>query len=369
MALTIGGKITVGGGITMTSQPYAVIATTYTTSPYVVAYQWLPGSGFGSKYADPTVLPQIRTSCVDVNPAKNAVIIGNANFTPYLNAYAWNTESGFGAKYADPSVYPVSGSYSVNDVKFNATGTAVAVATGQTPYLVAYAWNSATGFGTKYANPSTSFGSQAVSIGWSPLNDSLVVGGTESGGSIAMIQGFKWNDATGFGTAYTGTYSMIGSGTQPSQFTQISFNPSGTVVAATPNDTALAPAVFAWAWNANTGFGTRYSNPASLPIYNAGAGVAFSRDGTAVILSDSYTSSYALEAYYWNDSTGWGTKYSAPSVAPGGANMISLLANGTAFAMVISGAVVVYEWNSATGFGTRYQQSISGVNGGIAFTA
>lgn len=68
--------------------------------------------------------------------------------TPYVSAYPWS--SGFGTKYADPST-SVGGVG--RDVAFNPAGTAIAIAGDITPFVSAYPWSA--GFGTKYADPST----------------------------------------------------------------------------------------------------------------------------------------------------------------------------------------------------------------------
>jgi hypothetical protein len=70
--------------------------------------------------------------------------------SPFISAYSWSA-SGFGAKFANPSTLPTSTGYSVS---FSPDSNAIAVAHNGSPYITTYPW-SASGFGTKFANPST----------------------------------------------------------------------------------------------------------------------------------------------------------------------------------------------------------------------
>jgi hypothetical protein len=71
--------------------------------------------------------------------------------------------SGFGVRVANPATLPTG---TGNDVAFNPTGTAIAMAQGGYPYVSAYPW--AAGFGTKYSDPTTVPPDQANSVTFSP---------------------------------------------------------------------------------------------------------------------------------------------------------------------------------------------------------
>lgn len=355
MGITIsGGGITIGGGISFNAPANYAVAVSQTASPYVVALPWSTGSGFGAKYSDPGTLPPGAGSSVTMTQQADAVMVGTSTISPYVTAYPFNKNTGFGTKYANPSVLPVTGGFGVNGVGFNAAGTAVAMATDQTPYISAYSWSSATGFGAKYSNPGTTMGNAGSSISWSPVGDAVAIGGRDAG-NIAKLIVYKWTNASGFGTGYVASYSMSGGGTQPNNIPQTAWSPDGSVIVAALASLALNPAIFAWPWNSSTGLGSTYANPSTLPIYTAAAGIAFSADGAAVILTGYYYGgAKSLEAYHWSNATGWGTKYSSPSVTLSGAGKISMLPGGSAFAIAADSAVDVYDWDSSTGFGTKY---------------
>jgi len=62
----------------------------------------------------------------------------------------WSS-SGFGTKYADPTTVLPNLGYSV---AFSPAGDSMVVTHINTPNVIAYPWSSS-GFGTKYANPTT----------------------------------------------------------------------------------------------------------------------------------------------------------------------------------------------------------------------
>ena len=82
-----------------------------------------------------------------------------------------------------------------------------------------------------------------------------------------------------------------------------------------PVDIAVAhftsPSITAYPWN--PGFGTKYSDPGTLPVGH-GYGVAFTPSGNAIAVG--HTNSPYITAYPWNP--GFGTKYSNPGTLPTG---------------------------------------------------
>src|SRR5574341_1091031 len=72
--------------------------------------------------------------------------------TPFLTAYPWTTGSGFGAKYSNPSTLPAGLS---NDVEFSPSAADIATAQNVSPFISAWKWTPGSGFGTKYSNPAS----------------------------------------------------------------------------------------------------------------------------------------------------------------------------------------------------------------------
>jgi WD40 repeat protein len=172
------------------------VAVSNSNSPFINAYAWTSGSGFGTKFANPATLPaggpQSGTpKSIAFSPAGDAVAIAHTT-TPFVTVYPWSG-SGFGTKFANPATLPVSNGFGV---AFSPAGDAIAVINGGSPAITVYPWSGA-GFGTKYANPGT-LPTAAVSLVFSPNGDTLAIADAGS----PFIRAYPWNSATGFGTIY-----------------------------------------------------------------------------------------------------------------------------------------------------------------------
>ena len=87
--------------------PYAgTIAVAHGTSPYITAYTFNSGSGFGTKYSNPSTLPTSTGRGVAFSPDNSAIAVPHES-SPYITAYPWSA-SGFGTKYSNPSTLPAS---------------------------------------------------------------------------------------------------------------------------------------------------------------------------------------------------------------------------------------------------------------------
>ena len=140
--------------------------------------------------------------------------------SPYIAVYPW--DSGFGVKYADPSTLPTGTGYGV---AFSPDGANIAVSHNSSPYISAYPW-SGSGFGAKYADPST----LPTGRGWIPK-----------------------------------------------------FSPDGADLAVAH---ISSPYISVYPWS--SGFGTKYADPSTLPT-GTGYSVDFAPDGNTIAVAVSYT--------------------------------------------------------------------------------
>jgi hypothetical protein len=104
---------------------------------------------------------------------------------------------------------------------------------------------------------------------------------------------------------------------------------------------ASTPFVTAYPWS--SGFGTKYSNPATLPANN-GLGVDFTTAGDAIAVAH-YTSPF-ISAYPW--SSGFGTKYANPATLPAnGGKGVAFNPAGNAVAMGHQNTpyIAAYPWS------------------------
>ena len=279
--------------------------------------------------------------------------INQFNFSQYLasgtSIYPWSL-SGFGTKFAAPST-TVTGTQ--NGVAFGPANNDVFISAGSSPYINAYPFSSS-GFGTKYANPATIPTSGAPSgIAVSFLSDyygtTPQVGVT--GATSPYISVYPWYSGTGFGTRMTNPASLpLG------QTLRMAFSPPNST-----SQTALAvghftsPYISAYFWQSLSGFGTKYAAPASTPTGRI-VDEKFSPSGKDIVMAIANSSPY-IHAYSWSQSSGFGTKYADPAtVAGAGALSIAFSPLGDAIAVghFSSPYQTVYPWVSGTGFGTKY---------------
>ena len=235
-------------GVAFNPDKTAIVVTSQ-SSPYINAWPW--SSGFGTKYSNPATLLTGTGLSVNFNPAGTVLAVGH-DTSPFISAYAWS--SGFGSKYSNPATIPI---YGVTSLDFNSTGDAITFG-GLLPG--AYAWSS--GFGTKYTNPS-GFPSGAYGSAFNPAG--TVVAYSQSLGGADPIIAYPWNSSTGYGTKYASPALSIPS----TDINALAWNPTGTAIAVA---TAASPYVHAYAWY--NGFASKYANPATLPT-GIGRGIAF----------------------------------------------------------------------------------------------
>ena len=240
-----------GYGVTINPSKTAVVFTT-SSSPNLHAYAW--SSGFGTKYANPaTLISSGISSDVIFNPAGNTVVTTSSD-SPYIHAYAWS--SGFGTKYANPATLIGAGG-SDTKLSFNSAGDAVSMS-NIVPAV--YAWSS--GFGTKYTNPGTLV-SFTGGTAFNPAGNVIVF--INSTNYTNILIAYAWNSSTGFGTKYADAKPNVATNSA----NNIAWNPTGTAVAFVDS---FSPYIHVYSWY--NGFQSKYTNPQTLPTGNSKA-VAF----------------------------------------------------------------------------------------------
>lgn len=320
--------------------PY-VFAVVTSTTPYVDAYPFTSGVGFGVRYANPTTAISGAALSIDFAPSGNAVAFG-LNSSPYLEVYQWSG-NGFGSRYANPATLPT---FSGVSVAFSSEENAIASVNGSSsPNLEAWRWNSNTGFGTKYGNPATATFSATRAVAFHPSDTAVAVSNSNS----PFINAYAWTSASGFGTKFANPATLPAGAAGSFNPKSIAFSPAGDAVAIAH---ATTPFVTVYAWS-GSGFGTKFANPATLPV-STGFGVAFSPLGDAIAVVNG--GSPAVTVYPWSGS-GFGTKYSNPATLPAGSYSCAFSPNGDTLAVadvITSPYIRAYPWSSATGFGTIY---------------
>ena len=329
------------------------LAVTHSSAPHVSAYPW-SSSGFGTKYANPTTLIPNAGSGVNFSPSGDSIAVAHIA-APNVSVYPWSS-TGFGTKYADPSTLPASSS---NGVHFSPNGNNIAVAHANAPHVSAYPWSSS-GFGTKYADPSTSITGTGNWVNFGPDNSYIMV----STSSVPYINAYSWS-SSGFGARYNNPAQVL----QGNAGRKFGINPVNNDIVTT----AASGSVSAYPFSTLSGFGTRYALVSGLTGSGSSTlSAAFTSDGTEVAIGGSL--SPRIHVFQWQQGAGFGTKYSDPaSLPPSDPNGVAFNPAGNSLAVAHANTpfITVYPWAAGAGFGTRYANPTtlpSSTGSSVAFT-
>jgi hypothetical protein len=167
-----------------------------------------------------------------------------------------------------------------------------------------------------------------------------------------FIYVYPWVTGSGFGSLFSNPATLPGNSVAVT--TTADFSPSNADLAVGSPST---PYIQVYPWT-SSGFGTKYANPATLP---AGTGsnvmVAFSSTGHDVSVGANSTP--YIYVYPFTSGSGFGTKYANPATLPASSGNFNtpLFSPSGADLAVGSGAtpwIQVYPFVSGTGFGTKY---------------
>lgn len=246
-------------GPSFNSKDSAILITTGSTSPYIAAWIWNNSTGFGTKYSNPGTLISNAGRHAVFSPTNKAVFIGQGNIS-YPQAYAWTDSGGFGTKYTNPSG-TTTGSVAAS-MAVSHDGTIITTGTDQSPYQNSYPFNDSTGFGTRYATPGTLPFSAIYGggVAWSKKKNKLFQVGT---GTSPYIAAYVWSN--GYSTKFSAPSTALGAGGA----VQGGFSSDDQAIAMASSNTPWANAYRI----DDTAFGTKYSNPSSLPTSVAGGGL------------------------------------------------------------------------------------------------
>lgn len=303
---------------------------------------------------------------------------------------AWSWSAGFGSKFSAPT--GTASGYSVANASGVARGMALlgdVVFRGQSssPRIYARKFTGA-GWGTLYSTNSINAQLTNIPEACAPHPNGRFVAYLDTGANWYLdIFDFFSESVDSLSAGWGCTYLIplaYSSGTLavPGTPNDIAWSRGGRAIAiahATSPRITIYPFDGASAFQSNNGvdaqytrgvgFGTIYSNPATLPNSTARS-VAFTNG--AIILASRGTNSGFLEAWAWSDSTGFGTKYSNPATdfttekVGSSGNPLVLRASPNQSYLAVGGAwntthsttpsnnLFLYDWNDSTGFGTLY---------------
>jgi len=334
-------QATAGGGV---SPPAIIISTK--DSPYLDAWEW-DASGFGTKYSDPSTLMTAMAYDLAVSPTEDALLV------PYdvangMAAYAW--DGGFGTKYTNAAISDVG--YAA---AFNSDGTVALLGTNKDAMegINAFNFNSASGFGSEFAAPTTSGSWHGYGVAFHPSDTAVAAAHSTS----PYIDAFPWS-GSGFGTRYSNPSTL-----PPANAVCCNFSNDGSALGVGHGS---SPYVSVYAWS--SGFGSKYSDPSTTPAELVRR-LSWSADSAT--LACICNSGDKLDVYPW--SSGFGTRYSAAGTLPAGnGQAVAWSADGDYIGVASSSSpyIQVYPFDTSSGIGTKWSNPGSGASGnavGIAF--
>jgi len=246
----------------------------------------------------------------------------------------------------DPTTQRLLSSSSVSNGQ-----TQLAATFGSSPYVAVFPFSYNNGFGTKYSNPSTLPAGTRYGSCWtsSYSQKALALCGT----GTPIIDAYRWT-ASGFGAKYSdpGGGTVFGGG-RDVRFIGNVGSPDYAIALVTDS-----PDIAVWAWNHSTGFGAKYSNPASgYPPPSFGYSVIHHTDnfgGGSEYLIFGHAGSPYISAWDWSSSTGFGSKKSDPASALNSTTFgLTSTYNGQIFTANLA-SPYINAYNFSNGFGSKW---------------
>jgi len=318
---------------TATSSPGSFTGTS-ASSPITVT-----GLTNGTAYTFTVTATNIMGTSASSSASNSVTPVGTAlavssTLSPYIYAYSWS--SGFGGKYANPSTIP---SANANSCVFSNNSSYLVLTYGASPWIIVYPW--ASSFGTKYANPSTALANEQSNVKFNAADNVIITATPNATASVPCLNAYSWS-SSGFGTKYSNVSGLFNIGSRG-----VNFNATGTAVVLCQDST---PFIAAYAWS--NGFSTKYANPATLP---SSLGRLITFNSTANTVFETTLNSPGINAYTWTDGSGFGTKYANPATLPVGNSFgLGVSPSDLDVAVGHSGGtfISVYAWSA--GFGSKY---------------
>lgn len=311
------------------------------------AFRW--GDGFISRYAEPfSQITGALVQRVEISPAENAIAAVDSGRN--LAVFAWNSNSGFGSRYNVLS----GGTSGVQAMAFTPEADAVVMSSSTTGgFLYAGSWSSS-GWGTRYTNPTSILNSYS-DIKFNKLPGRFFVAITTA--TSPYLDARKWDSSSGFGTKYANPSPAPGGGYR------VSISPDEQSVAMSQFN---SPYISVYRFSSG-GFGTKYSNPSVLST-SGGDGISFSPDNSSIVMA--VAQSPYIAAWAWNSTSGFGTKYADPATPVSNSGISITFSKSGADVFVgeysdgSTNGFSAYKWSN--GFGTKYADPPNGLFGMVS---
>lgn len=255
--------------------------------------------------------------------------------TDYLMAYPFDTYTGFGTKIAAPSSSPPGSMFEMSWNNDNSVVVGSENTSTDSLRLGAWAWSNGS-WGTKYTSPSSVTAQNHRYPRFSPAGTDVVSGLANA--AATTVDAYPWSN--GWGARYTSPTFVAGQ-----NMGEFALNGTAIIFGIVDNTTPLA----AYPFTSGTGFGTKYSDPATLPTSQT-TFVAWDENTQTVITSQGNSSPY-INAYPFSGS-GWGTRFTISNAFTTAVQDIAIDKRGQSVYFLQSATISRRAW-SASGFGSN----------------
>lgn len=239
--------------------------------------------------------------------------------------------------------YTSSESSASNSVTLTSNPTSfIAIAgSSSTPSIAVYPWNTSTGAGVKYSDPATVVtGAQQIAFNFFQATGTAIY---VSNSTTPFIHGYPWNN--GFGTKFSNPSTL-----PENTINKMRMNTAGTCLSTrSSNKSAKVYKV------SPTGFVSYLGSP-SLSGLQGFTGSGFNATDSLIGYGGYTTSSVKIfHMYSWNNEIGFGSKFADPSTLPPG-GILDITSNSDSTIIFAcsenSPGLLAYDWSD--GFGTKY---------------
>ena len=184
--------------------PYnGALAVYSSASPYVNVYAITAENGFGVKYSDPSTLQTSGSSPLEAHNMRfssdgNFLVTGQSA-SPFINAWSFTLGTGFGAKFSDPITLPGSAVTAIATKRSEQGVNTQYIVASYANNLISYYVDAAGGFQNAQIKSTPEFPSGALSLAFHPTGNFLFAQ------NYGLLRSYTWANSSSGGVTRIGS--------------------------------------------------------------------------------------------------------------------------------------------------------------------
>lgn len=290
----------------------------------LVAWSFSKTTGFGS-IITPSVAITTNNTAIAFSPDGGALVYV-FNASPYIRAIRW-TGTAFGAAYSDPGTAGIqivsSGAFN-EACTFNTAGTVVFQGGDVSPFVRAWNWTDASGFGSAFSDPGTPPTNNVDSIRHHPTTGHVIISDADQARVYPFSTGSGW-----------GTRESVPEDAGADSPRCVNFSPSGNFLVVGQSTTGIE--FFIRAFDGTVG--ARLTDPATLPT-DTPHSIAWSPNGSYLAMHRG-PNTQAVNVYNFTEAQSNPSARRVRLVALAGGSLYRTDTNLTAYALVNNGGTAL----------------------------